>query len=352
MTESRPIRTAVLGYGLAGRVFHTPAISDLPEFSLDAILTFNRNRAAQAHERYPLAKVYPSVDAILEQSANLDLVVIATPPDTHHPFAAAALDRGLHVVVDKPFVADMAQGQDLIQRAAAAERVLTVFQNRRWDGDFLTIRRLLADGHLGQVHTFEARWESWKPAGLGGWKSHMPAEVGGGLLADLGTHLIDQAIQLFGPVAEVYGETRRHSPPPGVGPEDDAFVSLRHAIGVRSHIYMNYITGLSTPRYRVLGAAGTYEKWGLDPQEAALNAGAVPSEIGYGLEAPENWGVLGTMERQRAIPTEPGNYAEFYRMLARAIEGGPPPVDPAQALEVMRIIMEVHRQVQARSPGR
>lgn len=235
-------------------------------------------------------------------------------------------------------------------KARESGTVLTVFQNRRWDSDFLTLKELVDQGDLGEVHTFESRFERWKPEGLREWKGISSLKEGGGILADLGSHLIDQALQLFGPATQVHGETARHAGQSGSEADDDAFVSLLHQSGVRSRLSMNLISALPSPRFRVLGSKAAFEKWGLDAQEAALDRGVAPSAADYGVEPEENWGILGTPGNTRAVPAARGAYPEFYRMLAECLTtGGPPPVDPADSLVVARIIEEIHAQNRART---
>jgi predicted dehydrogenase len=301
-----------------------------------------------------------TADELLADPELLDLVVVATPPASHYPLAEAALNRGLHVVVDKPFVPASAHGEALIAQARAAGLMLSVYQSRRWDADFLTLKKLIDGGELGQVHTFESRFERWKPEGLRAWKETSGVAEGGGMLFDLGVHLIDQALTLFGPAATVYGETARHTASAGgaaeaasgstagSGPDEDAFVSLLHESGVRSRLSMNLISALPAPRFRVLGSAAAFTSWGVDGQEAALNAGAVPGSDGYGVEPEERWGTMGTPGDTRKVPSERGAYTEFYRQLAAAInDGAPVPVEPADAVAAIRIIEEIHRQNRA-----
>jgi scyllo-inositol 2-dehydrogenase (NADP+) len=339
----RPLRTAIIGYGLSGRIFHAPFLEASGAYSLDAIVTANPGRAEQAAIAHPRARIVPGSAELFAGSEGLDLVVVATPPANHYVLAADAIRRGLHVVVDKPFVPLGAQGEDLIAKARRAGVVLSVFQNRRWDSDFLTLARLIKGGGLGTVHTFESRFERWKPEGLRDWKAAPDVAEGGGLLFDLGSHLIDQALTLFGPAVRIYGETARHTPTAGA--DEDVFVSLLHESGVRSRLSMNLVSGLPAPRFHVLGSAAAFTSWGLDGQEAALRAGAVPGAEGYGVEPEERWPTTGTPGRTRKVPAERGAYTEYYRLLAEAInDGGPVPVDPADALAAVRIIEEVHRQ--------
>jgi scyllo-inositol 2-dehydrogenase (NADP+) len=337
-----PIRTAVVGFGISGRVFHAPLIEADPAFSLDVIVTADPDRAAAAASRYPKARIVPTAEAMFALAADLDLVVLGTPPATHFGMASTAIAHKLNVVVDKPFVTTSAHGEELMAQAAEAGVQLTVFQNRRWDADFLTLRKLLDAGALGEVRTFESRFEWWRPEGFGNWRDSATTAEGGGILYDLGAHLIDQAVQLFGPVAHSYGETAHRGLAPDAA-DTEAFVSLLHDSGVRSRLWMNGMAAQAGPRFHVLGSHAGYTKWGLDGQEPALDAGLPPSDPAYGVEPQESWGLLGVDGATRAVPAERGGYPQFYRLLAGALlHGGPVPVDPADAVAVLKVIEEVH----------
>ena len=339
MVPDRPIRTAVVGFGISGKVFHAPLIAANPAFSLDVIVTADPKRASQAAALYPAARIVPKPESVFELARDLDLVVLGTPPVTHFDLAATAIAHGLHVVVDKPFVSTSSQGAELIARAADGGVQLTVFQNRRWDADFRTLQKLLASGALGQVRSFESRFEWWRPEGFGNWRDEAPLAEGGGILHDLGAHLIDQAIQLFGPVARSYGETAQYS----AAADEEAFVSLLHESGVRSRLWMNGAAAQVGARFHVLGSEAGYTKWGLDGQEPDLASGMLPSDPGYGVESQDAWGVLGIDGSTEAVPAERGAYPLFYAQLTEAIHGrGQLPVDPAESLEVLKIIEEIH----------
>jgi predicted dehydrogenase len=338
----RTIRTAVVGYGLSGSVFHAPLIAGDPRYSLDVIATSDAGRQAAATQRYPGVTTVRDAEAVLELAGDLDLVVLGTPPATHFPQAKAALEAGLDVVVDKPFAVSSAQGQELIALAERLGRVLTVFHNRRWDGDFLTVRKLLAGEALGRVARFESRFERWSPAISKAWKASATAADGGGVLFDLGTHLIDQALQLFGPAVVVHAELQIRRPEEKA--DDDAFVVLRHESGVLTHLTMNMLCAQQGPRFRILGSTGGFTKHGVDPQEPYIVAGGGPLDAEYGVEAPEWAGVLGRDGHLDALPTERGSYPKFYRILAAKIDDGgsasalPLPVDPADAVETLKLI--------------
>lgn len=345
---SRRVRVAVIGFGLGGRVFHAPLVAARPDMELVSIVTADPGRRQQARQRHPEARLLDRADALWEAAGDHDLVVVTTPNRSHVPLTAAALGAGLAVVVDKPMAPTAAEGQRLVDEAAARGLLLTVFQNRRWDGDFLTVRRLVADGAVGPVVRFESRFERWRPERrVGAWRERGGPE-GGGLLLDLGSHLVDQAMVLFGPPAAVYAELDRRRP--GAEVDDDCFVALEHAGGVRSHLWASSVARLPGPRFRVLGLRGAYEKCGLDPQEAALAAGERPAGPQWGREPEDRWGTLGDGEGERRVETLPGDYPAFYAGVARALlDGGAPPVDPRDAVAGLRVLEAAARSAATRA---
>jgi predicted dehydrogenase len=336
------IRVGLLGYGLAGEFFHAPLIHATPGMRLTAIVTSDAERSSRASARYPDARIVPDGDALWASAADLDLVVVATPNRTHAPLASRAIETGLAVVVDKPLAPTAAEARRLIDQAAAADVMLTVFQNRRWDGDFLTVRRLVGEGRLGNVSRFESRFERWRPVLKPGWRQQPDPAAAGGLLYDLGSHLIDQALLLFGPAREVYAELDRRTP--GSEVDDDAFVALTHRSGVRSHLWMSSLAAQFGPRFRVLGDRAGFTKFGLDVQEAALRSLQVPNGADWGVDLRESWGSLGAGGDEAPVETERGAYPEFYRQTAAAVRAsGPVPVDPADAVAVLGIIDAARR---------
>jgi predicted dehydrogenase len=350
MTDSRiaaggDIRVGLVGYGLAGSAFHAPLISTTPGMTLAMVVTSNAERARQAREAHPDVAVFDSAERLWERAAELDLVVVASPNRTHVPLALAALSAGLAVVVDKPLAATSADARRLVDEARSRGLLLSVFQNRRWDGDFLTLRRLLAEGALGDVHRFESRFERWRPAPKPGWRERGDPTEAGGVLFDLGSHLIDQALVLFGPVTRVYAEIDRRRP--DVEVDDDAFVALTHASGVRSHLWTSLVAAEQNGRFRVLGSRGGFVKSGLDVQEAELRGGGRPGSSGWGREPPDRWGHLGAGDEWHPVPTERGDYPAFYAGIAAALrDGTPPPVDPADAVTVLEIIEAARRSAE------
>ena len=332
------IRVALIGYGLAGAVFHGPLISSTRGMSLASIVTRDPGRRARAGADHPDALLLTDVEALWERSTEHDLVVVATPNRFHVPLGLAALEAGLPVVIDKPMAPTADGGRRLVGEATERDLLLTVFQNRRWDGDHLTVRRLLSEGALGPVVRFESRFERWRPdVQEGAWRERGDPEEAGGLLFDLGSHLIDQAVGLFGPPRTVYAEVDRRRPSAEI--DDDVFVALEHAAGVRSHLWMSVVAAIAGPRMRVLGLRAAYEKFGLDIQEQALSEGARPDDPAWGREPPERWGRLSAGDEERTVETEPGAYPDFYRGVGASLrDGTPPPVDPHDSVAVLEII--------------
>jgi scyllo-inositol 2-dehydrogenase (NADP+) len=343
MISSRRIRTGLIGFGLAGRVFHASLLAADDRYLLSAVVTGDVARRAEAAALFPAARLCSSSQELFEGPGDLDLVIIAAPPTTHVGLAHEALDRGVAVVLDKPLSVTARDGTALVERATELGLPLTVFQNRRWDGDFLTLRTLVENGSLSGIRRFESRYEWWKPAETKRWKAEATPAEGGGVLYDLGAHLIDQAIVLFGPVERVYAELAAHRVGGGRA-DDDTFVSLWHSSGVRSQLWMNGMAAQVGPRFHVLGASSAYTKWGLDGQEASLKSGKLPSEEGYGVEPEATWGVLGADGALQRVRTERGDYPAFYAALAESLRnGGPLPVDPRDAVAVIEVIENIHR---------
>jgi scyllo-inositol 2-dehydrogenase (NADP+) len=346
---SQPIRVALIGYGLAGAVFHAPLIAATSSLALTSVVTSDARRQARARREHPEISVLPYVDALWERSSDHELVVVATPNRFHAQLARASLEHGLPVVIDKPMAPSAEEGRSLITAAEEHGLLLTVFQNRRWDGDFLTVRRLLAEGALGRIVRFESRFDRWRPAvRADAWRERGDPADAGGLLFDLGSHLIDQAVLLFGRPSRIYAEVDRRRP--GAEIDDDVFVALTHDHGIRSHLWMSVLAASPGPRMRLLGSRAAYEKHGLDVQEERLGSGMRPSDPGWGSEAPELWGHLSTGDEERAIETEPGAYPEFYAGVVRSLRTGePPPVDPRESVAVLEIIEAAFRSARDES---
>src|SRR5438874_3293982 len=351
-TTIRSTRVAIIGYGLAGAVFHAPLIASTPGMTVAAIVTSNPERHAQAQRDFPKATILSSAGQIWRDPTLYDLVVVATPNRSHLPLGIAAMNAGLPVVIDKPITASVSNAEQLVSTSERTGKLLTVFQNRRWDNDFLTVRRLLdADlDLLGTITRFESRYERYRATPRqGAWRELPGEEEAGGLLFDLGSHLIDQVVQLFGLPTHLYAEVERRRP--GALVDDDTFVALHFSNGVNAHLWMSAVTRIPGPRMRISGLRGTYEKWGLDPQEEALRSGIRPGEPGWGLEPRERWGRLSTeisgVRIDSPIETLPGAYEQYYVLLRDALmTGGPPPVDPADVVGTLRVIEAARRSAQ------
>jgi len=339
-TQGDDLRVAVLGYGLAGRVFHAGLIRAARGLRLATVVTGNPDRRAAARQDDPDVVVLSSAEDLWARAADHDLVVVATPNATHVPLAWAALVSGLPVVVDKPMALTAADGRRLQVAAADAGLLLTVFHNRRWDSDTLTVRRMMSGGAegVGPVMRFESRFERFRPdVDAGAWKEQPGADAGGGVLLDLGTHVVDTALWLFGRPLAVYAEVdvRR----PGAQVDDDVFLALTHPGGVRSHLAVSAAAGDPGPRVRVRGLDGALTIPRVDSQEERLRAGDRADAAGWGTEPPDRWGYLTTRAGTRRLEPEHGNYPAFYAGVRDALRSGaPPPVEPADAVAVLNVL--------------
>jgi scyllo-inositol 2-dehydrogenase (NADP+) len=331
------IRVALLGYGLGGAAFHAPLIATTPGMRLATIVTRDPARRAQAQSAYPGVRLVDSPEDVWSQASDHDLVVVSTPNRTHATLALAALEAGLPVVVDKPFARTPSEARTIIDAAQARGLLVSAYHNRRWDSELLTVQRLIRENAFGRVLRFESRLERWRPQPKGGWRELGAEDEGGGLLFDLGSHLIDQALHLFGSVTHVYAELDQRRV--GVASDDDVFIALTHASGVRSHLWASYLAAHHAPRLRVLGERGAYVKQHPDLQEAALRSGSRPDAPGWGVEPQSQWGAWSDGVSERVVPSEPGAYQSYYAHIARALrDGSPPPVDARDAVSGLQII--------------
>ncbi len=333
--RTRPVRWALVGYGAGGRVFHAPLIRCAPGLDLVAVVTRSPERAASVRRDLPGVE---AVSAIADLAGmGVEAVTVSTPTASHADVAHVALDAGLHVVVDKPFAMTAAAAASLVEHGQRAGRVLVPYQNRRWDSDFLTVRRLVDDGSLGTVHRFVSRIDRWRPVKTG-WHGAGAAE-GGGALLDLGPHLVDQALVLLGPVRAVHAELQTIRP--GAGAEDCFEIHLEHTGGGRSTLAAGLASAAPGPRLLVHGDRAGYVVDGFDGQEALLKAGQSPASIGpdWGSEPESAWGVLWVGESSAPVPSQQGAWDTFYPAVGGAIRGGGAvPVDPADAVATARVI--------------
>jgi scyllo-inositol 2-dehydrogenase (NADP+) len=342
------LRLAIIGYGLAGSVFHAPLIAATPGLCVAAIVTSNEQRQAQARREHPEAHLLHGSEALWELADELDGVVIATANDSHVELAMRAIDRGLATVVDKPLAPSARDAQRLVAHAQAQHTLLTVFQNRRWDSDQLTLARLIAEGALGQVLRYESRFERWRPeARPGAWRERSTPEQGGGLLLDLGSHLVDQALSHFGPVSAVYAEIASLR---GTPADDDVFIALTHSSGTISHLHASALTAAPGPRLRVLGSEAALIVRELDSQEERLRAGQRPDTAAdWGAEPAHAHSRLITGEQSVPLVPERGAWQRFYELFRDAMDahsqGQEPslPVDPHDAVEALLVLDAARR---------
>jgi scyllo-inositol 2-dehydrogenase (NADP+) len=344
------LRAAIVGYGLSGAIFHGPLIDATPGMRVATVVTADPERRRRAAEAHPGAEIAERVEQVWERAGEHDFVVVGTPNASHVALAGAAIDAGLAVVVDKPLAPLAAEARALIEHAEGAGVLLTVFHNRRWDSEHLTLKRLISKGALGEVWRLESRFERWRPqpSAERPWRETASPEQGGGVLLDLGSHLVDQALDLFGPPSQVYGEvTARRG-----GADDDAFVALRHSGGEISHLWVSSVAADRGPRLRVLGSQAAYVNEFLDGQEDALRAGRRPGDEGkWGAEPESRWGKLVEGDTAEPVPSERGAWPEFYRGLAQALrDGGPPPVDPWQAVGVAEVLEAARSSADSGAP--
>jgi predicted dehydrogenase len=326
---SAPVRIGLVGYGLGGRYFHAPLIASAANCEFLGVVTTSPERRRQVAEDLD-RPVFASVEELARAGA--EAVAISTPAATHVPLTEQALRLGLAVVCDKPFAVDAEAARATVQLAEQLGVRLTVYQNRRWDSDFLTLRELLGQGSLGTLTVFESRFERFRP------QSGPPA-AGGGTLLDFGSHLADQALVLAGPVRGVYAEMHYRDDADGL--DDDVFVALTHEGGVRSRLWGSWRQGAPGPRIRAAGTEGAYVIQDVDGQEAALRGGASPAAMGerWGAEPPESWGHVLRGDTEEAVPSAHGAWDRFYPGFAAAVRGtGPLPVDPWEAVATAAVL--------------
>jgi predicted dehydrogenase len=324
-----PVRIGLAGYGLGGRYFHAPLIASAANCEFLGVVTTSPERRREVAEDLGL----PSFASLAELAgAGAEAVAVSTPAATHVPLTQQALRLGLAVVCDKPFALDADAARATVELAEHLNVPLTVYQNRRWDSDFLTVRELLGRGDLGTLTTFESRFERFRP-------QSGPSPAGGGTLLDFGSHLADQALVLAGPVTGVYAEMRYQADQDGL--DDDVFIALTHESGVRSHLWGSWRQGAPGPRFRVAGTDGAYVIQDVDGQEAQLRSGGSPATAAdqWGIEPPERWGHLHRGDTSEPVPSARGSWDEFYPAFAAAVRGTQPlPVSPWDAVATATVL--------------
>ena len=327
------INVALIGYGMASRVFHAPFITTTPGLKLTKV--FERQRSA-SKEEYPRVEIVRDLEQLLKDSS-VDLVVVATPNSSHFEIAKHALEAGKNVIVEKPFTTTSAQARELTELAANNDLLLSVHKNRRWDGDFLTVQKVINAGMLGTLVEYEAHYDRFRDKPRGGWKE---TDEGTGVLYDLGSHLIDQAQLLFGVPQMITADLRTQR---DFSKIVDNFELILHYDKLKVTLKSGMLVREPLPRYILHGSKGSFVKYGLDPQEEALNQGRRPSEPGWGVEPRSHWGRINTeidgLHVEGEIETEPGSYQSYYQNIAAVLlEKAKLAVTPEQAFNTIRII--------------
>lgn len=330
------IDVGLIGYGLAGRAFHAPVIRAVPGLRLAAIL---QRRGNEAKEKYPDVRILRSLEELLAIE-EIRLVVIATPNDTHFSLAKQCLEAGRDVVVDKPFTTTLAEGRALVTFAQRVRRLLTVYQNRRYDGDFQAIRKLVAEGTLGRIVRFETTYDRYRPQlKPGAWRE--TTRAGSGILFDIAPHLIDHTLMLFGLPQAVTADVRIEREG---AVTDDAFdIMLFYERGMRAVLRSSILAAATRPRFVLHGTAGSFVKQTFDPQENNLRHGKIPTDTAWGAEPEDNWGVLtvpsGEGFTRRRIPSASCDYRDYYANVRDALLGNAAlAVSPQWALDLMRLL--------------
>jgi predicted dehydrogenase len=349
---SDALRAAVIGYGLAGAVFHAPLIAAVEGIEVAAVVTSNAERRARAERDFPAARLYATADDLLSEASGYDLAVMATANAVHAPLSMAALEAGLGVVVDKPMAANLADAEAMVGAARATGNLLTVYHNRRWDPDFLTVRKLVDEGVLGEPTRLESRFDRFREAPReGAWREQADPAAAGGVLWDLGPHLIDQACLLFGAPTHLYAEVdSRRS---GAVVDDDAFVALRFEGGRVAHLWMSQTAAIPGPRVRLSGLGGAYEHQHADLMGDQLLAGLRPGDADWGSERADRYGRIvtgGSAPRDERVPTVRGAWERYYEGVRDALRGhGPPPVDPLDGVRAVALIEAARHSAHTRS---
>ncbi len=335
-----PIKTAVIGYGFSAKTFHIPFIKALPELELTAI---SSSQQENVKADWPDVSWYPNADELIDNS-DAELVIITAPNDVHYSLAKRALENGKHVIVEKPFVTRVADGEELIALAEDKGLLLSVFHNRRWDGDLLTVKKLIDEGRLGEVKLFESHFDRYRPEVRQRWREM--AQDGGGILFDLAPHLLDQALMLFGMPDAINAQCRIMRPG---STTHDYFNLILHYPEHFVHLHGNLYSPEPNLRYKILGTLGKYEKYGLDPQEPCLKEGAEPNHEGWAKEDESAYGKLYLEDETQTVETEFGCYEKYFKGIAEAIRLGKD--NPVPAQEALNNIILIQMAIDSSESG-
>ncbi len=338
-----PISTALTSYGMSGIVFHGPLLEVHPGFKVTKVLERHQSNSAGKHSEAALVRDY---EEILEDN-KIELVIVNTPDHLHYAMSMAALNAGKHIVVEKPFTLRSAEADEIIDTAKKKGLMVSVFQNRRWDGDFLTVKEVIEKGLMGRLVSFESHFDRFRNYIQESWKED--DSLGAGTLYNLGSHMIDQALQLFGMPAYLFADVRAQRTDSRV---DDSFDIFMHYADVKCIVRGSYLVKEGGPRYILHGTEGSFLKYGFDPQEQDLKEGQLPDSPNWGTEAPEYWGVLNQdragEDHKQTIETIPGNYGSYYDSIYAHLRNGTPLVVSAEsARDVIRVIEAAYESAQS-----
>lgn len=330
----KKIKAAFASYGMSGLVFHGPLLETHPGFEIKKVLERNRNVSQGKHPNSMLVRNYGEI----LDDPDIDLVIINTPDYLHHDMSIKALEAGKHIVVEKPFTLKCSEADEIIRKAKEKKLMVSVFQNRRWDGDFMTVKKVINEKMCGRLVSFESHFDRFRNYIQDSWKED--DSKGAGTLYNLGSHMIDQALQLFGMPGYIFSDVRSQRTGSKV---DDSFDIFMYYKNVKCMIRGSYLVKEAGPRYILHGTEGSFTKYGIDPQEEMLKRGELPESEGWGEEKEEDWGVLNSetkgKEDRKRIQTIPGNYSLFYDSIYQHLKNGIPlAVTAESARDVIRII--------------
>lgn len=327
------IQTAIIGYGLSGQIFHGALLETMPGFNLHTVVTTDPAKAALVKQHHSQTSVVANPDTVFANS-DINLVIVSTPNTHHHPLAKKALLSGKNVIVEKPFTVSSSEAQDLLDTAAETGLILTVYHNRRYDSDFLTLKQIIAQDYLGEIRLFESAYDRFRPEvnRLAWREKQLP---GSGILYDLGAHLIDQTLSLFGLPISLYADVRSLRG----GSVDDHFEIIMDYPGMKASLISRPLVKEPLPRFAVHGSRGSFVKYGLDVQEDDLKGGKRRQDDTWGTEPKDQWGVLNTIDQRKIVPSLHGNYHAFYQAVQDHLtQGTPLPITAQDGLNVIRII--------------
>ncbi|KAM5356589.1 hypothetical protein ACJ41O_003235 [Fusarium nematophilum] len=356
--SAKTYNVGIVGYGMSAKIFHIPFLTQTPQFKLYSIVQRSPKEGNSAPNDYPDVKHYTDYKQLFADAA-VDLVVVGTPPNNHFELTKAALEAGKHVLTEKPFVPTSAEADQLIEIARKNGKLLIVYQNRRWDNDFVTAKKLISEGTLGRIVQFDTHFDRYRPTPSKNWKLDLAIAQGGSALFDLGTHLIDQAYVLFGKPQAVHGRLlAQRSGQFDFENPDGVSAELTYPDGLLVNIRISVMSAeADQPRFWVRGTKGSFRKFGLDTQEEQLQAGKKATDEGFGKDNPKNFKLVlvgddGVPREQAAPVLDPVTYRAFYAQLAKAVESGKEEDVPVKATEARDVLQVIEAVLESAKTGK